>query len=114
MVFTILGERMDAPKLKIDFSKVRSLNESPRDGFEELTVQLFKRSQVGAGEFVRIEGRGGDGGVEAYIKTPSGKIGFQSKLIRNLEASQWKQLTESVQSAIRNHSDLHTYVIAAP
>ncbi|MDA3835793.1 MAG: hypothetical protein PF495_20670, partial [Spirochaetales bacterium] len=97
----------------IDFEKIRPHKGSARDAFEEVTVQIFKGETSQKGEFFRIEGAGGDGGVEAYRQTKSGtKIAVQSKLFPKLSYSQWKQVTKSVKSAIDNHPTLEAYYIA--
>lgn len=99
----------------IDFDTIRLLNGSRRDGFEELGTQIFFGEYDGMGESFRIEGAGGDGGVEAYILCPSsGKFGFQSKFFDKLEETQWRQMTKSVKSAVKNHPELKQYVFAVP
>ena len=52
----------------IDFGEIRPYEGDRRTGFE--------------GAFRRIEGAGGDGGVEGYFPRPSGsKIGYQAKYL---------------------------------
>lgn len=99
----------------IDFASIRLLRGNQRDGFEELTVQLFCGETEGTGEFFRIEGSGGDGGVEAYREQPGGqKIGFQAKYIDSFRGNQWGNITNSVKTAMKNHPELIRYIIAAP
>jgi len=99
----------------INFSKVRTLSGSQRDGFEEVTSRLFFSEEECEGEFTRVEGRGGDGGVEAYWTGEDGKvIGFQSKFFEKVQATQWRQIDKSISAALKNHKGLGKYVIAVP
>lgn len=99
----------------IDFGSIRPLRGKQTDGFEELSVQLFYGETEGQGEFFAIEGSGGDGGVEAYRERETGeKIGLQSKYWTDLGDAQWRQLTKSVETALKNHPDLRVYVISTP
>lgn len=99
----------------IDFSSIRPLQGKQTDGFEELSVQLFRGETDGQGEFFRIEGSGGDGGVEAYRENSNGdKIAIQSKYFKALGNSQWNQVTKSVKAALGNHPALQRYVVSTP
>ena len=63
-----------------DFSSIKSIDASgPRGAFEELMCQLAQLEQfTGFNEFRRVEGAGGDGGLEAYWLLETGeKIGYQ-------------------------------------
>jgi len=98
----------------IDFSKIRVHGNSQNDGFEELCVQLF-RGEHGSIESVnRVEGSGGDGGVEAFIRQDDNVWGMQAKYWSRLEAPQWRQLKKSVTSALNNHPTLIRYEVMAP
>ena len=100
----------------IKFSEIRPLEGKQDKGFEELCVQLLP-FMVGE-KFVcidRIEGRGGDGGVEAIALTVSGKhVGQQSKFFGKLEAVQWQQVDKSVRTAIQKHPELTRYIVCVP
>lgn len=99
----------------IDFGSIRSIRGKQTDGFEELSVQLFHGETEGQGEFFRIDGSGGDGGVEAYREQPNGeKIGLQSKYWDDLGDPQWRQITKSVKTALKNHPGLRCYIISTP
>lgn len=100
----------------VDFSKIRILDGAQSKGFEELCVQLFpaligeKLEQID-----RVEGHGGDGGVEAIAMTISGnRFGLQAKFFYKLDTSQWKQIDNSVITAIKNHPFLARYIICSP
>jgi hypothetical protein len=56
--------------LSIDFSQIRPYEGDQRTGFEEFVCQLARREHMAErGAFRRIEGAGGDGGVEAYLSS---------------------------------------------
>ncbi len=103
-------------KPDIKFSQIRALDGQQNKGFEELCVQLLpqligkKLSRVD-----RVEGRGGDGGVEAVALSACGqKIGLQAKFFSALGPSQWRQIDDSVGTAIRKHADLKRYLVCVP
>jgi hypothetical protein len=65
----------------IAFDKIRGdLPEGQRGAFEELVSQLARRAPENAGSFRRIEGAGGDGGVECvHDRRGGGIVGYQAK-----------------------------------
>lgn len=96
----------------IDLSRIRTHKTSQRDGFEEMAAQIFRSGHGDRREFHRIEGSGGDGGVEAYIEMPNGKkVGMQAKFFEKLQASQWNQIEKSVRTALKNHPEINKYLI---
>ena len=100
--------------LPIDFRQIRPYEGDKRTGFEELVCQLARRgARVEQGTFRRIEGAGGDGGVEAYFGRPNGgKIGYQAKYFLATKDIDWGQIDASVKTAIRLHPTLERYVVA--
>lgn len=106
--------------LEINFQQIRPYNGGLTDAFEELCCQIFHRLsdnsiqnfQLPKGsQFQRFRGAGGDGGVEAIWILPNGdKWGLQAKYFDKLEASQFKQLNKSLQTAVRNHPELTQYI----
>lgn len=100
----------------IDFSKIRAEGGDRRDGFEEFSAQIFHRHTVPAGSaYERFRGAGGDGGVEAIWRLPTGKIiGLQSKFFLPLKAAHLGQLEKSLDTALDNFSALETYVVTLP
>lgn len=65
--------------------------------------------------FRRIEGAGGDGGVEAYWLLADGtKIGYQAKFFTRTRDIDWTQIDDSVERALHVHPTLTTYVVALP
>ena len=98
----------------IDFGQIRPYQGDQRTGFEEFVCQLARREHPsGAGAFRRIEGAGGDGGVEACFERPNGsKIGYQAKYFLATKHIDWSQVDASVATAITLHPSLERYVIA--
>ena len=102
----------------IDFSKIRSDSDSGQRGcFEEFICQLARRDQPNTEncEFRRVEGSGGDGGVEAYwLCTDGSKIGYQAKYWLRTRDINWGQIDKSVRQAIQTHPKLTRYIVAIP
>ena len=100
----------------IDFSQIRSLSGGQRYSFEELVCQLARRESFAAGStFRRVEGSGGDGGVEGYwLFSDGSKHGYQAKYFTRTRDIDWAQIDHSVYEALKNHPSLKRYVIAIP
>lgn len=65
--------------------------------------------------FVRLNGAGGDGGVECYWTLPDGsEHGWQAKYWTDADSVDKRQLDESVATALRVHPRLTRYTIAIP
>lgn len=99
----------------IDFTKIRGdIVEGQRSVFEQLICHLAQLDGRG-GEFRRIEGAGGDGGVEALRILPLGrKVGYQAKFYTYRNQIGWNTLDDSVKTALTQHPELKCYVIAIP
>ena len=100
---------------KLDFTKIKGDSiEAQRSIFERLICYIASFDDSG-GEFRRIKGDGGDGGVEAIRILPSGqKIGYQAKYYTSGNIIDWGNITESVKTALVLHPELDRYVIALP
>jgi hypothetical protein len=100
----------------VDFSKIRGDTvESQRATFEQLVCHLARLDKRFTGEFRRIEGTGGDGGVEAIWILPHGtKVGYQAKYHTDRSRIDWVALDQSVKTALANHPQLERYVISLP
>ncbi|CAB3972910.1 MULTISPECIES: ATP-binding protein [Burkholderia] len=101
----------------IDFTRIRSNPKSRNDSFEALAVQLFRSTcKVPTGStFVSLRGDGGDGGVEAYFRTPSGAVlGIQAKYFFQLGSAELDQIDGSLQAALDNHPNLSEYWVYIP
>ena len=103
---------------EIDFSKIRGGGDAGRrKAFEDFVCQLARRDQSSTDkwEFIPVDGRGGDGGVEAYWLCPDGtKIGYQAKYWLKARDIKWRQVDKSVRKAIQTHPELTRYIIAIP
>ena len=101
----------------IDFSQIRSTPKSKNDSFESLAIQLFKAHCKPSKDssFFSLRGDGGDGGVEAYFKSPTGNIlGVQAKYFFKLGSSEFGQIKQSLSTALKNHPTLSEYWIYIP
>src|SRR5215212_2356465 len=99
----------------IDFTNIRGNTvEGQRSSFEQLVCHLAKLDGRG-GMFRRIEGSGGDGGVESLRILPNGrKVGYQAKYYPERDEINWGNIDESVKTALMQHPELERYVIALP
>src|SRR5947207_1384835 len=103
------------PIPEIDFRRLRPHRGTTAGGFEELAVQLFRAEYESKGEVRRVEGSGGDTGVEAFVLTsPNHEVGIQAKFFDKLNASQWTQIRKSIARAVAEHSKLKRYIVAVP
>ncbi|WP_454060861.1 hypothetical protein [Candidatus Nitrospira salsa] len=98
----------------IDFHEIRSHEGDKRKGFEELVCQLARREYSSEkGECRRVEGAGGDGGVEVYWSLEDDtKHGYQAKYFLYTKDIDWSQIDKSVKTAIEQHPELRKYTIA--
>ena len=114
--YTSYGPGKTNWKYMIDFSKIHSFQSGQRLSFEELVCQLARREVFPAdAEFRRVEGSGGDGGVESYWLMPNGKkCGYQAKYFLRSADIDWSQIDKSVVQAIVTHKKLERYVVALP
>ena len=111
ITFTIFRDYLEM----LDFSTIRGGSvESKRAFFEQLFCHLAKLDQD-SGSFRRIDGSGGDGGVEAVRILASGReIGYQSKYHTSRDDIAWTKLDNSVHTALKHHPHLERYVVAIP
>jgi hypothetical protein len=100
----------------IDFNQIRGLSGGQRYSFEELVCQLARRQPAPAAAiFRRVEGAGGDGGVEAsWLMTDGTKVGYQAKFFPRTREIDWAQIDESVEQALKIHPTLTKYIVALP
>src|SRR5687767_11393497 len=100
--------------MAIDFREIRPYDGDKRKGFEELICQLARReSGHKTEEFRRVDGAGGDGGVEAYWLLEDGtEHGYQAKYFLATKDIDWSQIDKSVRAALEQHPKLTQYTIA--
>jgi hypothetical protein len=97
----------------IDFRSIRPLRGSANNGFEELCCQLAHAEVVHDARFIRNGTP--DGGVECYwVKSTGEERGWQAKWFFEIEKDQWRQLDESVETALAKHPKLTEYTICLP
>lgn len=102
---------------KSSFRTIRAFNGSQQNGFEELICQLAHLAPPpGAKSFIRKEGSGGDAGVECYWILQDGtEHAWQAKyFLDSFGPQEWRQIEESVQTAIKKHPNLRKYYVCVP
>lgn len=100
----------------LDLAHIRDWNGSRNEAFEELICQLARYEQSAANaEFTRVRGSGGDSGVECYrTAVDGGEHGWQAKYFFGLRDTQWRQIDDSIRTAIAKHPKLARYTVALP
>lgn len=100
----------------MNVSEINDFGRGQTGSFEDLVKVLARREKVDdAAEFHPNDGRGGDGGVEAFWLLRNGsKVGYQSKFFSSLEDAQWRQMDKSVTQALDTHPQLVKYIFALP
>lgn len=100
----------------MDYSRIRGMESGQRLAFEELICQLARRERPAAdAEFRRIEGAGGDGGIEAYwLLTDGSEIGYQAKYYTKSREINWANIDDSVKTALKAHPGLTKYIVTLP
>lgn len=99
--------------MTLDFKDIRSYRGAKHEAFEELVCQLIRRTDAaGNDSWIRLDGSGGDGGVEAYwFPTPAEQVGVQAKFFTKSAEIDWKQVTASFKTAVQIHPKLTEYRI---
>ena len=103
--------------ISLDLKNIRGDNpEGQRIEFEKFVCSLARKEKPnGTGwKFRRVEGSGGDGGVEAYwfnVETKE-KLGYQAKYFTRAGDIKWEQIDSSVETALKTHPELTKYTIA--
>ncbi len=99
----------------IDFSKLKPYNGKVTKCFEQLCYQIAYREYKDLGEFTAIDGDGGDGGVEFYLKLQNGDVwGWQCKFYQEkgrLDSNRKKSIEDSLKTACRNHKNLKKWFL---
>src|SRR4051794_14425403 len=99
-----------------EWNRLRPWNGSQQEAFEELCCQLAaRRRDVPAGA-VFTRKAAPDAGIECYWVLPSGQEwGLQAKFFTGaMGKSQWKQLDDSVRTALAKHPKLTRYTVILP
>ena len=99
----------------IDFRNIRPVDGSRHDGFEELCCQLASLEPFQAGSHFVRKGRGGDAGVECFVRHRDGtEIGWQAKYLFVWNQDTASQLDASIRTALKKHPQLTGYVVCLP
>ena len=100
--------------MTLRWQDIKSFNNSQNNAFEELVCQLAREEDIeNKKEFYRVAAP--DGGVEAYCVLENGdEYGWQAKYFSSMGNSQWNQLKESFETALRTHPRLKKYFICIP
>ena len=99
--------------MNLDLMSIRPLNGSRSKGFEELCAQLARRESPDGATFERKGSP--DAGVECYSVLESGQEwGWQAKYFHTLGTPQWRQIDDSVRTALTKHPELVRYFICVP
>ncbi len=94
----------------IDFARIVPRLGSTTNAFEELCCQLARRTSSGV---QRLHGAGGDGGIECFLDSHEGRVGWQAKYVFNVR-SLMAQASKSLDEALRIHPTLTCFVLCFP
>jgi hypothetical protein len=98
----------------IDFSQIAPRLGSKDQAFECLCCQLGHLTCDEGISYVRLQGAGGDGGVECFADLPDGsRVGWQAKYVFNF-ASLMTQVTHSLNTALHIHDTMTRYIVCFP
>ncbi len=94
----------------IDWSRLRTKNGKQDEAFELFCYCIAQKKYGHLGKFNSIDGKGGDGGIEFYLELEDGNIwGWQAKFFSDTARLNYgnrkKQISDSLSSACRNHTD---------
>ena len=101
--------------MSINWQNIRPWNGSQYSAFEELCCQLARCDQVPPGAHFVRKGTP-DAGIECYWQLPAGdEWGWQAKFFLSPpEEIQWRQIDESVKTAIEKHPRLTRLTVCFP
>jgi len=101
--------------MSINWNNIRPLENSQRDGFEELVCQLARKENIPDRKTFIRKGKP-DAGVECFwILNNGDELAWQAKFFTSsLEENQWSQLDGSVRTTLEKHPNLKKYYIAIP
>jgi hypothetical protein len=101
--------------VNIDFHNIRPINGDQREGFEEFVTQLARKEKVLHGKRFIRKGRP-DAGIECYWELENNTLwAWQAKyFISSPGSTQWKQINDSVETAVQNYKNITKYFIAIP
>ncbi len=95
----------------IDFNSINPRQGSKSAAFEELCCQLARR--ISDLPPTRLDGSGGDGGIECYIDTEDGRVAWQAKYVFKID-SLITQAKNSLEQALKIHPQLTRFILCFP
>lgn len=104
----------------MNWKSFNTYGDSPNDAFETLCNHLFRnyifRNYTNSIKFRVVNGKGGDGGIEAYAQLADKKIiAIQSKwFVNDFDTSQIGQIKRSIVTAMGLRPDIKEYIICIP
>ena len=99
----------------ISFENIRQFDGSRYAGFEEMCCQLASLEAASSGEDFYRKGRGGDAGVECYVRRANEtEVGWQAKYLFEWDDSLKTQLDHSIRTALDKHPQLVEYIVCLP
>ena len=99
---------------EIDFARIVSRGGSQAAAFEELCCHLAQTAFPDNGDYRRLRGAGGDGGVECRLTLADGRVlGIQAKYVCDIGRA-LTQAAKSFRTALRQHPDLTNYLVCLP
>lgn len=101
--------------MTLNWHKIRTINNSRNEGFEEFVCQLARKEEVvNKKKFIR-KGKP-DAGVECYwILQDGSEWAWQAKYFTSsLTNTQWGEIDHSVITVIKKHKNVSKYIIAMP
>lgn len=98
----------------IDFTRIVPRGGSQPAAFEDLCCQLAQAEHSGNGDYRRLHGAGGDGGVECLLTLPNERVvGIQAKFVSDVSRA-LTQAEKSFRTALQQHPDLTDYIVCLP
>jgi hypothetical protein len=101
--------------MSINWNNLRSWSGSQQTAFEELCCQLASCEEM-PNDAIFIRKASPDAGVECFWKLQDGtEHGWQAKYFLNPpDNAQWRQIDESIQTALEKHPLITKYVVCLP
>ena len=100
--------------MNLNWHSIRAIDGSQAAGFEGLVAQLARAESPADARFERVGAP--DAGVECYcVLKDGGEWGWQAKYFTSaLTTSQWRQIDDSVKTALDKHPELVRYYVCVP
>lgn len=100
--------------MNLDWNSIRAIDGSKAAGFEELVSQFARTEIPTDARFERVGAP--DAGVECYCVLKDGREwGWQAKYFTSsLKNSQWRQIDDSIKTALDKHPALARYYVCIP